>query len=94
MFGHRAALQFDHDAHAGAVGLVPQVGDAFELLVPDQGGDLDDEAGVAALLDRERKFGDDQRVLAALERFGVDPAADADAAAAGARRPHGCCSDP
>ena len=80
---HRAALQLDHDPHAGAVGLVAQVGDPFELLVPDQGGDLDDEAGVTALLDRERQFGHDQRVLAALERLRVHPAAHPHAAAAG-----------
>ena len=31
--GHLAALELDHDAHAGLVGLVADVGDAFELLL-------------------------------------------------------------
>ena len=34
--GDFAALELDDDAHAGLVGLVAQVGDAFELLVADQ----------------------------------------------------------
>ena len=80
--GHRAALQLDHDAHAGAVRLVAQVGDPVELLLPDEFGDLGDETAVAALLDLEGELGDDQRVLAALERLDVDAAPDPDAAAA------------
>ena len=79
----RATLQLDYDAHAGPVGLVPQVGDAFQFLVANQTGDLDDETGVATLLHRVRQFGDDQGVLAALERFGVDLAAHPDTAASG-----------
>ena len=34
--GDLAALQLDDDAHAGLVGLVAQVGDAFELLFADE----------------------------------------------------------
>jgi hypothetical protein len=37
--GHFAALELDHQAHAGLVGLVADVGDAFDLLVAHQLGD-------------------------------------------------------
>ncbi len=37
--GHLAALQLDHHAHAGLVGLVPDVADALDLLVVHQLGD-------------------------------------------------------
>src|SRR5215211_5966898 len=66
--GVRAALQLDHDAHARAVGLVAKVGDPVQLLLANQVGDLLDQPAVAALLDHERKLGDDQRLLATLER--------------------------
>ena len=38
-FRHFAALELDHDAHAGLVGLVADVADAFQLLVAHQLGD-------------------------------------------------------
>jgi hypothetical protein len=38
--GHLAFFQFDHQAHAGLVGLVLDVGDAVDLLLVDQFGDL------------------------------------------------------
>ena len=78
-----AALQLDHQAHAGAVRLVAEVGDALEFLVADEVGDLRDQAVVAALLDHEGQLGDDDRVLAALERLDVGAGADLDRAAAG-----------
>ena len=78
-----AALQLDHEAHPGAVGLVAQVGDPGDLLLADEVGDLRDQAAVAALLDLERQLGDDDRLLAALERLDVGLGADPDRAAAG-----------
>ena len=41
---HLAALQLDDDAHAVAVGLVAQIGDAFDGLLAHQLGDLLDAA--------------------------------------------------
>jgi hypothetical protein len=41
--GHFAALQLDHHAHAGLVGLVADVGNALDLLLVDQFGDLFDQ---------------------------------------------------
>ena len=41
---NRIALQLDDDAHAVAIGLVAQVGDALELLVANQLGDVLDRA--------------------------------------------------
>jgi hypothetical protein len=58
---HRVALQLDLDAHAGAVGVIGQVRDLGEHLVPHEVGDLDDHARVAALLHAVGKFGDDDR---------------------------------
>ena len=42
----RVALQLDHDPHALAVGLVRQVGDAFQLAVGHQLGDLRHQVGL------------------------------------------------
>ena len=42
--GDGIALQLDDDAHAFAVGLVAQIGDAFDALVVNQLGDLLDQA--------------------------------------------------
>ena len=78
----RVALQLDHQAHAGAIRLVAQVGDLGDLLVADEVGDLRDQPAVAALLDRERELGDDDRLLAALDRLDVGLGADPDRAAA------------
>ena len=41
--GDGVLLELEHDAHAVAVGLVADVGDALELLVADQLGDLLDQ---------------------------------------------------
>ena len=71
-----AALQLDDEPHAGAVGLVAEVGDPGDLLVADEIRDLGDQAAVAALLDLERELGDDDRVLAALEGLDVGASAD------------------
>ena len=78
-----AALQLDHQPHPGAVGLVAQVGDPLHLLVAHEVGDLRDQAVFAALLDHERQLGDDDRVLAALERLDVGAGAHLDRATAG-----------
>src|ERR1035437_4022741 len=51
-----AALHFDDDAHAFAVGFVAHVGDAFDLLVLHQLGDALDQA---RLVDLVRYLGDD-----------------------------------
>ena len=53
--GHRIALQFDHDAHAVAVGFVAEVGNAFELLVAHQFRDLLDQAGLVHLIGNFRE---------------------------------------
>ena len=53
---NRIALQLDDDAHAVLVGLVAQVGDAFELLVANQVGDVLDQLRAVDLI---RNLGDD-----------------------------------
>ena len=80
------ALELDLDAHAGAVGVVLEVGDLGQHLVADEVGDLHDHAGVAALLDAVRELGDDDRRLAAAQLLDVGARAHDDAAAAGAIR--------
>ena len=50
------ALHFDDDAHAVAVAFVANVGDAFDLLVLDQLGDVLDQA---RFVDLVGQFGDD-----------------------------------
>ena len=67
--GDRLALQLDHDAHALAVGLVANVGDAFDFLVADQFGDLLDHHRLVHLVG---DLGDDDR-LAVLPRFPSRP---------------------
>jgi enoyl-CoA hydratase/carnithine racemase len=59
--GGFAALDLDVDAHAVLVGLVAQLGDAFDLLFLDQLGDLLDQARLVHLV---RKLGDDDRFAA------------------------------
>jgi hypothetical protein len=67
--GHFAALQLDDDAHAVAVGFIPQVGNALDDLVAHQVGDPLDQV---LLVDLIRDLGDDQRdpvpFLARLDR--------------------------
>ena len=79
---HRVALQLDLDAHAGAVGVVGEIGDLGEHLVLHEVGDLADDAGVAALLDAVRQLGDHDRRLAAAQLLDVRAGAHDDAAAA------------
>ena len=52
----------DHDAHAVAIAFVAEVGDALDLLVAHEIGDLLDEAGFVHLV---RKLGDDELSTAA-----------------------------
>ena len=79
--GDGIALQHDHEALTGAAGgLVADVGDAGDLAVLDQVGDLDREVvGV----DLVRQLGHDQ-AGAVLDLFDVDDGAHRDRAAAGA----------
>ena len=79
----RVALELDHQPHAALVGLVDDVGDLGDALVVDELGDLLDQVAVAALLDHERQLGDDDRLLALLERLDVGARLHAHAAAAG-----------
>ena len=74
----RVAPQVDHHADALAVGLVAHVGDAVDLLVARQLGDLLDQIG---LVDLVGQLGDDDADLAALGLFGVGLGADDDAPA-------------
>ena len=53
---NRIALELDDDAHAVAIGLVPQVADALELLVAHQLGDVLDQL---RLVDLVGELGDD-----------------------------------
>ena len=81
--GDGIALEHDHEALAGAAGgLVADVGDAGDLALFDEVGDLDREVvGV----DLVRQLGDDE-ARAALDLFDVDDGAHRDRAAAGAVR--------
>ena len=56
-------LELDDDAHALAVGLVADVGDALDLLVADQLGDLLDQP---RLVDLVRDLGGDDRLAPGL----------------------------
>ena len=57
--GHGLALQLDHDAHACAIAFVTNVGNAFDLLVAYELGDLLDHRGLVHLI---RDLGDDERL--------------------------------
>src|SRR6202167_4996437 len=59
------ALHFDDDAHAVTVGFVANVGDAFDLFVLNEAGDIFDQARFVDLI---RELGDDDvlAILAAL----------------------------
>ena len=60
--GRRIPLQFDHDAHAVAVALVPQIADALDLLGAHQFGDALDQRVLVHLI---RDFPhDDRRAVA------------------------------
>ena len=45
-----APLQLDHEPHSGPVRLVAEVGDAGDLLVADEVGDLGDQTALAPFL--------------------------------------------
>ena len=79
-FGLLAALEFEHDAHAVAVALVADFGNAFEFLFVDQAGAVFDQAGFVDLIG---ELGDDDgfAVFAHLFRRGFG--AYLDGAAAG-----------
>ena len=56
--GHLAPAELDHDPHAVAVRLVPQIGDALDHLLAHQLGDLLDQP---RLVDLVGNLGDDDR---------------------------------
>ncbi len=62
-FGVGVALQFDHDAHAGPVGFVAQIGNALDPFLADQVGDLLDHRRLVHLV-RDR-VNDDRLALLA-----------------------------
>ena len=73
-------VQFDHDAHALAVRLVPQVADAFQVALTHQFGDALDQRG---LVDLVRQLVDDDAALATAHVLQVHPPADGQFAFAG-----------
>ena len=79
----RVALQLDLDPHARPVRVVGKIRDLGDHLVVDEVGDLLDHAGVAALLDPIREFGDDDRALPAAQLLDVGTSPHHNAAAAG-----------
>ena len=76
---HFTALQIDDDADALSIRFVAQVGDALELLVAHELGDLFDQAGLVHL---ERNLGDDDGLPVALQIFEVGFGPHLDRAAA------------
>ena len=62
---HLAALQIDDDAHAVAIRLVADVGDALDRLLAHELGDALDQP---RLVDLVRDLGDDDRRAVALLR--------------------------
>ena len=79
--GNLAPPQLDHHAQTVLVGLVAQLGDAFQALLPYQFGDLLDQP---RLVDLVGQFGDDDGFPApGVQRLGVRACADIDLAAAG-----------
>ena len=77
--GHRVAPQLDHDAIAVAVGLVAQVGDALDLLLAHQLGDLLDHRRLVHLIGN---LGDDDGLALLAQRLDLGLAAHDDGAAA------------
>ena len=75
----RVALDLDVDAHAVAVGLVAQVGDAVDPLVLDEVGHLLEQRGLVHLV---RQLGDDDRGPVAADLLERDLGAHHDAPAA------------
>ena len=64
--GDSVALQFDDDAHAVAIGLVAQIGDALDLLLPHQIGDALDQRRLVHLIGN---FGEDDRLAILAQSF-------------------------
>ena len=80
--GDFAALQFNDRAHAGFVGLVAQVRNAFKFLVAHQLGNLDQQGGLVHLVGQ---LVDDDRLAAAFfERLEMGARTHDHAATAGA----------
>ena len=78
--GHGVALQLDDDAHAVAVGFVAKVGDALELLVAHELGDLLDEGRLVHLI---RDLGEDDGLAVLAHRLDARLGAHDDRAAPG-----------
>ena len=68
--GHGVAPQLDHDAIAVAVGLVAQVGDALDLLLAHQFGDLLHHGRLVHLIGN---LGDDDRFALLAQRLDLVP---------------------
>ena len=81
--GDGVALELDDQAHPALVGVVLDVGDPGELLLLHELGDLLDQAAVAELLDHVGQLGDDDCLLALLERLDVRARLEAHPAAVG-----------
>ncbi len=82
--GDLVALERDHDPHAAASRrVVLELGDAGDLLLVDELGDLLDHAAVATLLHRVRQLRDDDRLAPAPDVLGVRLAAHPHAPATG-----------
>ena len=77
--GFEVALDLDVDPHPVAVRLVAQVGDAVDLLVLDEVGDLLEQRRLVHLV---RQLGDDDRHALAVELLELDLGAHDDPAAA------------
>src|SRR5439155_14493444 len=79
--GDFSAFELDDYAHARLVGLVAQIGNAFELLFADQLADAGEQRRLVYLV---RYFIDDDRLASALvDLLEVRACADKDAAASG-----------
>ena len=81
--GDGVALELDDDAQAVAVGLVAQLGDAFDALVAHHLGDALDHAG---LVDLVRHLGDDDRLAVLADLLHVGAAAHRQQPAPGLER--------
>src|SRR5690606_32264226 len=76
---HGVAAKFDDDAHAVAVGLVAQIGDALDALFAHEVRDLLDHGGLVHLIGN---FGDDDGLAVLADLLDLDAAAHHDGAAA------------
>ena len=89
---HFTALELDHDPHAVAVGLVAQIGDALDHLLPGELGDLLEQLRLVHLIGN---LGDDDRrsCRPALPRTCISPRTDDRAAAGGVGIEHAAPAD-